>query len=228
MSKEDTGMKLERVQKLVKSCDDLGALISPWERGFLESVQRQLVRGRTLSTKQVDVVHRVEAKIEKASKGDPEWEAEWTEEKARDFKIAVAYYESTPIRYHSQVLDWVVENPDAMPPRSFYKKLVGNKYAQKIINGVNSIPKYPAGSSVMLRATARQGVSYSVWNKLRNALLFVIEPTNRAINPAAGCRIYSLLSSTSAEMFEIEERWIKKHRTPKNSTKTITSEDHPF
>ena len=221
-------MKPERIQKLMKQCEELGALISDWERGFLESVQRQVTRGRTLSTKQVDVVHRVEAKVEKALKGDPEWEANWTPEMARDFKIAVGYYNSTDIRYHPQILNWAEVNPDAIPPRSFYKKLVENKYAQKIINGVNSTPKYPAGASVMLRANARDGVSYTVWNKLRESLLFVIEPTDRAVSPAAGCRIYSLLSSTSAEMFEIEERWIKKYREPKTPTKTNTSEDHPF
>ena len=207
-------MKPERINKLIKQCEELGALISDWDRGFLESVQRQVTRGRTLSTKQVDVVHRVEAKVEKALKGDPEWEANWTPEMLRDFNIAASYYNTTPVRYHSQILDWVEANPDAIPPRNFYKKLVENKYAQKIINGINSTPKYPAGASVMLRANARNGVSYNVWNKLHNVLLFVIEPTSRAINPAAGCRIYSLLSSTSAEIFEIEERWIKKYREP--------------
>jgi len=221
-------MKLERIQKLVKSCDDLGALVSPWERGFLESVHRQLVRGRTLSTKQVDVVHRVEAKIQKISKGDPEWQANWDKEKARDFKIAVDYYNSSNVRYHSAILDWVAENPDTVPPRNFYQKLVQNKYAQKIIKAVTTAPRYLAGASVMLRANSRNGVSYSIWNKLRDTLLFVIEPTNRAVNPAAGCRIYSLLPSTSHEMVEIEERYLKKWKQPKNPIKTDTSEDVPF
>ena len=57
-------MKPERIQKLIEQCEDMGALISHWERGFLESVQKQVSRGRTLSSKQVDIVHRVEAKIE--------------------------------------------------------------------------------------------------------------------------------------------------------------------
>ena len=221
-------MKLERIETLLKKCDDMGALISRWEVGFLESVRRQISRGRTLSTKQVAVVHRVESKIEKVADGDPEWEAEWTAAMARDFKIAYNYYNSSKVRYHSQILDWVSDNPDVTPPRNFYKKLVENKYAQKIINAIVSTPKYAAGSSVMLRANARSGVSYSIWSKLKDTLLFVVEPTNRAVNPAAGCRIYSLLSSTSSELFEIEERWIKKYRVPKKSTKTSTSENTPF
>ena len=221
-------MKLDRIQKLIQQCDDLGALISPWEQGFLESVMQQISKGRTLSTKQVDVVHRVEAKIEKATKGDPEWEAEWSEEKARDFKIAVNYYDSSDVRYYSQILDWAIANPDAIVPRSFYKKLVENKYAQKIINAVTSIPKYDAGSSVMLRATARQGVDYNIWNKLRDTLLFVIEPTGRAVNAAAGCRIYSILPSQSHEVVEIEERYLKKWKQPKKSTTPAEDEFIPF
>jgi len=221
-------MKLDRIQKLIQQCDDLGALISPWELGFLDSVMQQINRGRTLSTKQVDVVHRVEAKIEKAAKGDPEWEAEWTEEKARDFKIAVSYYDSSAVRYYSQILDWAIANPDAVAPQSFYKKLVENKYAQKIIKAVTSIPKYDAGSSVMLRATARQGVDYNVWNKLRDTLLFVIEPTGRAVNAAAGCRIYSILPSQSHEVVEIEERYLKKWKQPKKSTTPVEEDDCPF
>ena len=221
-------MKPERIQKLIEQCEDMGALISHWERGFLESVQKQVSRERTLSSKQVDIVHRVEAKIEKLSKGDPEWTSEWTDEKARNFKIAIDYYDTLPENYHAQVIIWAQENPNEIPPRNFYQRVVENKYAQKIINGINSTPKYPAGTPVMLRANSRSGVSFTIWNKLRDQLLFVIEPTNRAITPAAGCRIYSLLSSTSAETFEIEERWIKKYRLPKTPTKTNTSEDHPF
>ena len=222
MSGKDTEMKLDRIQKLIHQCDDLETLISPWERGFLDSVLQQIHRGRTLSAKQVDVVHRVEAKIEKALKGDPEWEAEWTEEKARDFKIAVAYYNSSVVRYYGQILDWSANNPKAIAPRDFYKKLVENKYAQKIIKGVTSAPKYDVGSSVMLRSNARNGVSYNKWSLLKDTLLFVIEPTQRAVNAAAGCRIYSILPSNSHEIVEIEERYIKKWKQPK---KVATSFD---
>ena len=164
-------MKVERIQKLIKQCDELGALISHWHRGFLYSVEKQLSRGGTLSTKQLGVIHRLEAKITKALKGDPEWEHEWTEQKAKDFNIAVGYYNSNDVRYHSQILEWVKDNPNSVPPRDFYQKLVKNKYAQKIINAINSEPKYPAGSAVTLRANCRNGVSFEDWNKIQSSML---------------------------------------------------------
>ena len=221
-------MKKERIANLIDKAEKLNGMVSAWEQRFLDSVQQQVGKGRSLSSKQLDIVHRVEAKIKKALKGDPEWEAQWNEDKAWAFKVACNYYDSAPVRYYSQVLDWALANPDKIPPAHYYKKVVENKYAQKIINGLKNAPKYPAGETVMLRANARQALGYRQWNSFKNLPLFVIEPTNRAIHAAAGCLIYSLLSSTSAEMLEVEERWIKKWKVPKTPTKASTYEDCPF
>tara|TARA_R110000822_G_scaffold21579_3_gene68146 strand:+ start:341 stop:1021 length:681 start_codon:yes stop_codon:yes gene_type:complete len=224
----------ERVDILLKRASSPGSVISSWEQGFLESVQRQLSSKspRALSSKQLDIVHRVEAKVEKDLRGDSEFKAQWTDEKASDFKTACDYYnapaEPYGIRYYSHILDWAIANPDKVPPAHYYKKVVENKYAQKIINALKMAPKYPSGAVVMLRSTARQSLSYGQWQNFKNLPLFVIEPTSRAISAAAGCRIYSLLSSTSAEMLEVEERWIKKWKTPKTPTKTNSSEDCRF
>ena len=221
-------MKLDRIQKLLQQCDDLGAMVSPWERGFLESVLQQIEEGRTFSTKQVTVVHRVEAKVKKAIKGDPEWEASWDAQKAWNFKTAVTYYKNAPEQYFSHILGWFDNNEGKIPPRNYYKKIVENKYAQRVITSLSSEPKYPAGSTVMLRATARSGLSYYVFQDHRNIPLFVIEPTDKAVSAAAGCRIYTVLSSISSKLFEVEERWIKKYREPKNKVKTHTWENVPF
>ena len=218
----------ERVENLIKKAQEPGSVISSWEAGFLESVQRQLTTNRrSLSSKQVDIVHRVEAKVKKFVSGDPSWEAQWTDEKARDFKIACNYYDNAPVRYYSHILDWAIANADKIPPANFYQKVVENKYAQKIINALKSEPKYPAGSVVMLRTGSRRGLSYMDYAKATGQALFVIEPTNRAVNAANGCRIYSLLSSVSADMFEVEERYIKKFK-PSKTKKVNEDDDIPF
>ena len=84
----------ERVDILLKRASSPGSVISSWEQGFLESVQRQLSSKspRALSSKQLDIVHRVEAKVEKDLRGDSEFKAQWTDEKASDFKTACDYY----------------------------------------------------------------------------------------------------------------------------------------
>jgi hypothetical protein len=229
MAKKDTTMKLDRVEKLINLCLE-GKYISAWEEGFLESLHKQLSRGRTLSPKQVDVIHRIESKVEKMRKGDPEWECVWDEEKAWNFKTAVTYYKESPERYFSQILDWFDQNKGKIPPQNYYKKIVENKYAQRILNGLRGDPKYPVGSTVLLRQTARNGVSYTLWAANRAVPLFVIEPTERAVSAAAGCRIYRLLSSVSSDVFEVEERWIKKWRDPihKRQKAAPDKEDVPF
>ena len=210
----------ERIANLLEQSKDLSAMVSSWERSFLESVQRQ-VQGnrRSLSGKQLDIVHRIESKIEKALKGDPDWEKQWDDDKAWCFKIACDYYNAGQPRYYSHVLDWALEHPNKIPPHEWYQKVVENKYAQKIIGALKATPKYVAGSTVMLRSTARRAMSYTDWQNLNNMPLFVIKPTDRATNAARGCRIYALLSSTSAQTVEVEERFIKKWRQPKNPKK---------
>jgi len=214
----------ERLENTRVKIKDLHSLISAWEEGFLESLAKQVDKGKSLSVKQLDVLHRIESKVEKLSKGDPEWKEGWNADKEWQFKTAVTYYKASVEGYFRQILQWVASNPDTIPPRSYYQKLVENKYAQKIITNLKKDPKYAAGSTVMLRANARQGVSYQVMEKFRNVPLFVVAPTGRAVSAANGCRIYSVLSSVSADSFEIEERWIKKWNKKSISKNSSVSE----
>lgn len=229
MTKQKARAKMKERLTNILEIDNVQSVISPWEYQFLASVTNQVNRGRgQLSQKQLDIVHRIESKIEKVTKGDPEWEASWDVEKEWNFRTAVAYYKNSPERYFSQILDWFDNHQDKIPPQNFYKKVVENKYAQRVLTSLRSEPKYPAGSTVMLRMTARTGLSYYVFQDHRNIPLFVIEPTDRAVSAAAGCRIYTVLSSISSKVFEVEERWIKKYREPKNKVKTHTCKDVPF
>jgi len=220
----------ERIKNLLL-LDDISTMITDWEQRFLSSLLGQTKRGRKQhSVKQLDTLHRIEAKIKKAIEGDPEWEALWDEDKAWNFKTAVAYYATSPERYYRQIIDWFAQNKEKIPPKNYYKKIVENKYAQRVLDSLRGEPKYPAGSAVMLRKTARTGLSYHTYHDHQTIPLFVIEPTERAVSAAAGCRIYTVLSSTSAQMFEVEERWIKKYREPVGvrSRRARQESDVPF
>jgi len=210
-----------RVDQLIEKSEN--PIISDWERGFLESVHQQLERGRReLSARQCEIIERVEKKFV-GLQADSDWESQWDEEKAWEWKTAVSYYEEGTERYYSRILDWAKENPGKVPPAVFYRKLVENKYAQKIIKALRDEPKYAAGASVMLRSGARAPLGYFLYQEMMNELLFVVTPTDKAIHAAKGCRIYSILSSTSAKTFEIEERFIKKWRKTKK-----VEDDIPF
>ncbi len=195
------------------------SFVSDWEKGFLGSIFKQLDSGRisVLSSAQLSTLHRIEAKIEKLKKGDPEWEAEWDENKMWKWGVAIKYYDSGIVRYYSQVLDWAEKNPGKIPPRNFYQRVVENKYAQRIINELKTPGKYKEGDTVTFRATARTAIPYREYTKFAGKPLFVIEVTNRVEVAAKGARVYRVLSSDSSDVLELEERYIKKWKVPKNA-----------
>jgi len=226
MSTGDT--MLARIEKLVTESQQAGNCLSSWETDFIHSVKQQLTgrRPRTMSLKQVSLIARVEDKVKKAREGDPEWEAAWDDNKAWSFKTACAYYNASVPRYYSNILDWAAANPDAIPPKVSYQKVVENKYAQKILTALRTEPKYSAGMTVTMRANGRAALSYYDWNAMKGIPLFIIEATDRAVSAARGCRIYKVLSSVAMTTYEVEERFIKKWKepkTPKTPKKSNTS-----
>lgn len=228
-------MQLERIEKLINHATDstTKCFVSRWERDFIDSIHRQVKNKRSLSPKQLNLLHKIESKIEKSLKGDPEWADAWDEEKARDWKTAVNYYDKGFPRYYGDILDWALANPNKIPPSGWYQKVVENKYAQKIIKALREEPKYSSGSTVMMRANARAGLSWYDWQALKDIPLFVVEPTDRAVSAAKGCRIYKVLSSVAMKTYEVEERFIKKWKQPKaaktpKKSNTSSCHDIPF
>lgn len=203
---------LQRIEKVLSKGKDEGSL-NNWESSFIDSIGNQLVRNpeRELSQKQLNWFQKIEAKV--LSNNPKEWLEGWNEEKAKKLAIAVSYYEHTEY-YFADLVQWVKDNPTKIISERNYKKLVENKYAQKIINALEAEPLYPAGSNVLVRSNSTIPPHLQSY---RGELFFVIKPLNRAISAANGCRLYLVLSSKSSETFEIEERWIKKNKKNKKS-----------
>jgi len=203
---------LQRIEKVLSKGKDEGSL-NNWEASFVDSIQKQHLRNpeRELSQKQLNWFQKIEAKV--LSNNPKKWLEEWDEEKAKKLAIAVSYYDHTEY-YFADLVRWVKDNPTKVISERNYKKLVENKYAQKIIKALEGEPLYPAGSNVSVRSNNNLP---PLLQRHRGELFFVIKPLNRAISAANGCRLYLVLSSKSAETFEIEERWIKKNKKNKKS-----------
>lgn len=201
----------QRIEKISKKSDCL----SQWEQGYIESISEQIERGRRLSYRQIEIVERIEKKVKNAVPADPNWEANWDEAKAWAWKTACNYYDNSTPRYYGYLLDQAKANPDMIPSERNYKKIVENKYAQRVINALREDPKYSAGDTVQFRPGARKAMSYRQYEGLKDIPLFVVEATSRVNTACAGCRIYRLLPSIAMEVIEIEERYIKKFKVPK-------------
>ncbi len=206
----------ERISDAISKGNDKG-ILGPWERSFLDSLLSQ-VEKRPLSVKQNNWLQKIETKITDAY--DETWEQQWDEEKAKNVRIAVGYYQRENL-YFTTILQWIKDNPESVLPKPHYKKLVENKYAQKIIKALNTAPIFQTGEKVSLRATAKNIRSgsppYRRLDPAQDKLFFVLSPLDKALSAVKGARIYRVLCATETIPIEIEERHLKKYRIPKKN-----------
>lgn len=201
---------LERLQELTKR-NEKHSVLGQWEKDFLSSLAEQVKRGRTLSVKQNTFLQKIESKLSDNSLHSLlEWEKEWDAEKQRKAQICAKYYQRTG--YYSSLSNRVLTDPDWIMPREAYEKLCKNKYAQRVLEAVDSPALYGDGSVVALRATARNALSSRQFLKFKEKPLFVLEVLPDVQRAVKGAKVYKILSGTSTDVFEIEERFLKRFR----------------
>ena len=207
-------MDTERIENLLKSNK-----LSDWEQDFCASINSQLIRGRKLSAKQVNLVHKIEGKVAKLVVGYDQWIKQWDDEKRKVWNIAIDYYEKNRPYFSNEVAkrkDARREDREYIPPQRTFKKVVENKYVQKIINELDKKPAFDVGSMVALRANVRPGdisnvrLLHSQMTELRLMPLFVMSVLDSVGSSAKGAREYSILPAGWTRMLKVQERHIKK------------------
>ena len=107
----------------------------------------------------------------------------------------------------TQVLSADGQLPEGfVPSKRAFTKICTNKYAMKIRDAWFSEPKYPVGSTVLIRSgRTRNDKPY-----------FVLETNSRHPTSACkGAKIYKILAAGSVKPIMVEERAIKKLRRKK-------------
>ena len=207
-------MDTERIENLLKSNK-----LSNWEQDFCASINSQLIRGRKLSAKQVNLVHKIEGKIAKLVVGYDQWVKQWDDEKRKVWNIAIDYYEKNRPYFANEVAkrkDARREDREYIPPQRTFKKIVENKYVQKVINELDKKPAFDVGSMVALRANVRPGdisnvrLLHSQMTELRLMPLFVMSVLDSVGSSAKGAREYSILPAGWPRTLKVQERHIKK------------------
>ena len=203
---------IKRITELL-AVNEKHHLLSAWEVQFLTSVKGQSDR-RALSSRQNDIVQKIEAKLSKAKIQEAQaWIDGWGGEKARIARVIAEYYAATS--YFTALSRQILEDPEYVPSKAAYEKMCQNKYAKRVLEIVDAAPAYPDGSTVMLRATAKNTLSFAKFNKLKECPLFVLRVLPHVTSPAKGAKLYEVLSGTSCDVFRIEERLLKTYRVPK-------------
>ena len=202
------------VARLDAVASEVATAGSDWEREFVSSLCEQ-AQIKELSPRQIEILEKIEVRFTPHAKAQAaSWTRRYVEIDQADGLaprdraiIAAKYYLTTS--YFNSLASKIVDQPDFVPSIKAYRKMVENKYAQKIIEAVNSDAKYPVGSFVALRSQA----SYAL-RRATNGLPCAVIKTDAETptSPARGAKKYLVLPLGMPKPVMVEERYIKKAR----------------
>ncbi len=210
---------LDRLSAALKKSN----LLSDWERGFVESLNEQFNKRGRLSTRQLEILERIETqKLSETAQGAKKaWDDNYDDEKRRIALICAEYYSHAG--YFTNLADSVIHDPGFIPTEKAWKKMCENKYSKKVIAIHDTESKYSIGSVVAFRSTA----DWSHRQKSGGMPCVVISSGGTIKSAAKGAKPYKVLPYGSTQIIECEERHIKKCKNPKK-VKKVVDNDVPF
>lgn len=211
----------ERIEKTFEKSEKYTAILSAWEKGFLESLKGQLDKGHTLSSKQHNTFAKIEGKLSNESiQATINWHDNWDDEKKCIAKVCASYYAQTP--YFKSVAHRILEESEWVVPRPLFQRMTENKHAKKVLTAYFSEPKYADGATVMLRSGARAYLPFSLHQAMRGQPLFVLGVAPIVRSAAKDSKVYRIIAPGSITPVEIEERYIKAYKVSKKKTSKKT------
>ena len=194
-------------------CED-----SSWDQGFLESILDQLLAGRLLSDGQEEMITKIEERnSEEVISARLRWTADWDLKPSlrEEFRVMMGYYRANPPYFSNIVTAYDIadslEGHYYAPSKTVFDKVCGGKYAIKVLNAPQAEPKYPVGSTVVVRASATQFP-----NIYKGKAAAVISTTEPIRNASRGCKRYKILLMGVQKPALVDEKDLKIYRAPKN------------
>jgi hypothetical protein len=177
------------------------------ERSFGDSLKAWYDKKKRLSQGQWSAFQRMEARYDPQVIAQRQsWYDSWDEVKASHMLIAANYYRANP-PYFGDLATKVIEDKSFIPSEKAYRKMVENKYVQKVIATVNTSPQFEVGALVQVRRTASKAAY-----KLRDRVAMVVANDGPVKSAAKGARTYTVLPFGESQTVQIEERYLKKKR----------------
>ena len=180
-------------------------LVSDWERNFLSSILDAAKRYGKLTGKQESVLQRVE------SNNNPEvlearksWMDLFNDDMRAKMRIAARYYLNNP-PYFGDLARRVLNDDAFIPTEKQYRAMVDNKYVRKVLDNMESVPKFPVGSMAQIRQTFPRG-------RFSNKMVMIIDYPDKVAGAAKGAIPVTVLPVGASEILETEVRWLKRAR----------------
>ena len=185
-----------------------------WGRGFVNSLQGQIMGGRELSEKQIKTLEKIEAEnSDDALATRATWkrdyragvDADWGTAPVKVAEVAAHYYKCAG--YFQALVHSILNDDGFVPTIEQYNKITKNKYAIKVLTAHFADPKFAPGSLVQFGATAP-----SALRRIKVPCVVISSNGGPIVSAAKGAKVYSVLPMGSAKTLLCEERHLKKAR----------------
>ena len=192
---------LDNIQRIL---DDES--VEGWDRGFLESVQDQLKKGRKLSEKQEKALEKVFARhTEEAKQERADWFTNFGEAKRERLRVIADYY----LRVGSYFMDLVANvkhDENFVPTKKQYHAMCENKYSEKIWENYKTPAKFQRGDLIMIRKVQRLSESW------RGKVCVVLDNNGNRFEPFKGGRPYDVFVPELGKKLQLHERDVMRKR----------------
>ena len=185
-----------------------------WGRGFVNSLQGQIMAGRELSEKQIKTLEKIEAEnSDEAIKARDTWKLDyiyendpaWSARHSKVAEVAARYYKAAG--YFQRLVDSILNDDGFVPTIEQYNKITKNKYAVKVLTAHFADPKFAPGSLVQFGAGASGAL-----RRIKVPCVVISSNGGPIVSAAKGAKVYSVLPMGSAKTLLCEERHLKKAR----------------
>lgn len=191
-----------RIEKLLENKD-----LNDSSRSFAQSLLESTKKWGRLTGNQWSAFERLESRFDpKVLAERQDWTDGWTDDMAAKLQIAAKYYLKNP-PYYGEISAKIIEDRAYVPSEKLYRKMVENKYVQKVLAIYDTVPAYAAGSLVRVRSS--QSCPHY---RLRNKIALVVSNEGDVSSAARGARPYTILPFGFDKTFRVEERWLKRHK----------------
>jgi hypothetical protein len=180
--------------------------VEGWDRGFLESVQDHLKKGRKLTEKQEKALEKVFARHTKEAKQErADWFTNFGEAKRERLRVIADYY----LRVGSYFMDLVANvkhDENFVPTKKQYHAMCENKYSEKIWENYKTPAKFQRGDLIMIRKVQRLSESW------RGKVCVVLDNNSNRFEPFKGGRPYDVFVPELGKKLQLHERDVMRKR----------------
>lgn len=166
------------------------------EKEFCNSIKAGWAKYKSLTKNQYSYFEAIEKRYNpEMIKANDEWKNNFTEDMRKRLKICAEYYINAG--YFTDIAKKAIENSDWIPTEKQFRAMCENKYAQRLIENMNTPPKFQPGSLVIVKGYKTPCMVFEVGD---------------TCTPTRGSRHYKVLPLGDDRTVEFQERYLKKHK----------------